>query len=269
MAIELSTIAAGTGGFVVNGETAPDKSGWSVAAAGDINGDGLADLLVGAPSAAVGFGRTYVVYGRTGGTVALTDIAGVSGGFVAGGTMPTDTAGNSVSGIGDVNGDGFDDFLVGAPHNALAGPNAGRAFVVFGGSGLGNVDLADVAAGSGGFAIDAPAAASYVGWSVSGTGDVNGDGIADLIVSAWNESASGRTYSGRSYVVFGKGGTAAVELTAVAGGTGGFVINGAGACHYSGRSVSGAGDVNGGRPTPSPAGEPRPLKFPAGRPLTP
>jgi large repetitive protein len=75
------------------------------------------------------------------------------------------------------------------------------------------------------------------GRSVSSAGDVNGDGLADLIVGADLSNPAAGIYAGRSYVVFGQTGTAAIELSAVAAGTGGFVINGQCAGDYSGVSV--------------------------------
>jgi hypothetical protein len=117
--------------------------------------------------------------------------------------------------------------------------------VVFGQISNVAINLANVAAGVGGFAINGQLANDYSGSSVSNAGDVNGDGLADLIVGAWRYTPTGGTYAGRSYVVFGKTSSTAVELTAVAGGAGGFVINGQNAWDYSGYSVSNAGDVNG------------------------
>jgi hypothetical protein len=66
----------------------------------------------------------------------------------------------------------------------------------------------------------------YSGWSVSAAGDVNGDGLADLIVGAHGSDPAAGSYAGRSYVVFGKTGGSAVDLSAIAAGSGGFVING-------------------------------------------
>ena len=82
------------------------------------------------------------------------------------------------------------------------------------------IELSDVAAGSGGFVINGIDVGDRSGWSVSGAGDVNGDGLADLIVGAFLADPGGNTDAGESYVVFGKAGTAAVNLLDVAAGTG-------------------------------------------------
>jgi hypothetical protein len=88
---------------------------------------------------------------------------------------------------------------------------------------------------------------------VSSAGDVNGDGLDDLIVSAYVADPSGKSYAGKSYVVFGEVNTSAINLSAVADASnplGGFVINGEVALDYSGSSVSSAGDVNGDGQSP-------------------
>ena len=237
-AVNLSAVAAGTGGFAITGEATDDYSGYSVSAAGDVNGDGLADLLVGAP--VNGAGRSYVVFGKANtSAVNLSAVTAGTGGFAITGEAADDQSGSSVSAAGDVNGDGLADLLVGAPVNGAGGSYAGRSYVVFGKTDTNAVNLSAVAAGTGGFAITGEAADDYSGYSVSAAGDVNGDGLADLLVGAPVNGA------GRSYVVFGKTDTNAVNLSAVAAGTGGFAITGEAAGDWSGLSVSAAGDVNG------------------------
>src|SRR5688572_24890577 len=114
--IELSDVADGAGGFVINGQCAYDFSGRIVAGAGDVNGDGLADLIVGAnqsdPAAGNDAGRSYVVFGKTGtSSIDLSAVAEGTGGFVVNGQCEGDQSGNSVAGAGDVNGDGLADLI--------------------------------------------------------------------------------------------------------------------------------------------------------------
>ena len=237
--IDLAAVAAGTGGFVINGVSSDDRSGAAVSVAGDLNGDGLTDLLVGAWGTSTNSGKSYVVYGKTGtSAIDLTAVAAGTGGFVINGQASNDYSGYAVSHAGDVNGDGLADLIVGA-YGASA--IAGKSYVVFGQTGTTAVNLSAVAAGTGGFVINGQAAGDRSGNTVSNAGDVNGDGLADLLVGAWGASAN----TGKSYVVFGKTGTTAIDLTAVASGTGGFVMNGGAANDYSALSVSSAGDVNG------------------------
>ena len=238
----------GDRGFRIDGNLGGDKLGWSVSGAGDVNGDGLDDVIVGAFDADSGgasnAGESYVVFGRTDSTP--VDVAELgNGGFRIGGLGVQDWSGYSVSGAGDVNGDGLDDVIVGAPGQDFRPDFAGESYVVFGKTTSAPVDLGNL--GSGGFRIDGIDADDRAGFSVSGAGDVNGDGLADVIIGApWADPAGELTpvfFGGESYVVFGKTSSTPVNLAEL--GAGGFQIIGANLFEKSGSSVSGAGDVNG------------------------
>ena len=255
--VQLSEIADGNAGFVLNGVTAGDQSGLSVSGVGDVNGDGLDDLIIGAinadPNNVSNSGASYVVFGRTGsGTIELSEIADGNAGFVLNGVNMNDSSGRSVSGAGDVNGDGLDDIIIGANQVDRVGPdssNIGASYVVFGKSDGGAVELSDIAdiADNDGFVLNGVTADDNSGFSVSGAGDINGDGLDDIIVGANRADGMNGNDSGASYVVFGKTDGGAVELSTIDNddNNDGFVLNGVNADDQSGRSVSGAGDVNG------------------------
>lgn len=248
--IELSDVAAGSGGFVMNGIDPGDISGFSVSGAGDVNGDGIPDIIVGARGADPGgnqaAGKSYVVFGKADGSpVDLAEIEAGNGGFVINGIDSGDIAGSSVSGAGDVNGDGLDDVIIGAHYADPGGTNnAGESYVVFGKADTASVNLSDIVAGIGGFVINGYEFLALSGIRVSGAGDINGDGLDDVILGA-PKNIFNYEGPGKSYVVFGKADTSAVNLFDVAAGNGGFVINGVGFYTWAGWSVSGAGDING------------------------
>jgi hypothetical protein len=244
-AIELSAIASGTGGFVINGENADDWSGYPVSTAGDVNGDGLDDLIVGSTEAESRTGKSYVIFGKTDGTVINLSAIG-TGGFVINGENTGDQSSISVSNAGDVNGDGLDDLIVGAFHADVSGKSdAGKSYVIFGKKDSTAIDLSAIASGTGGFVINGENVNDISGFSTSSAGDINGDGLDDLIVGAYQADPNGKSNAGKSYVVFGKTDSTAINLSAIASGTGGFVINGENVDDISGNSVSTAGDVNG------------------------
>src|SRR5688572_4464785 len=194
----------GTNGFRLIGIDAIDFSGSSVSSAGDVNGDGLDDVIVGAPVAESDGGPTfegesYVVFGKASWAgVPSLDLATLNGtnGFRLIGVDEYDRSGRSVSSAGDVNGDGFDDLIVGAPYADSGGGTIaeGASYVVFGKANWAATPSLDLAAldGTNGFRLIGIDATDLSGNAVSSAGDVNGDGLDDLIVGAYSaESADG------------------------------------------------------------------------------
>jgi VCBS repeat-containing protein len=239
----------GSNGFAISGIDAFDNSGFSVSSAGDLNGDGLADLIIGAPGgdpSGAASGESYVVFGSAGGFAASLDLASLDGatGFRIDGIGSGDESGFAVSAAGDVNGDGFDDLLIGAYRADADGKLvAGESYVVFGKAGSfgSSIDLSSLN-GANGFRIDGINAGDQSGFSVSAAGDVNGDGIDDLVIGA-PEASSG---AGAAYVLFGKtdGFDSSLDLASL-NGTNGFALTGIDAADNAGFAVSSVGDLNG------------------------
>ncbi len=186
-------IADGTWAARVTGEAANDQVGLFVGTGGDVDGDGIGDLIVGVPRQDTGgtdIGATYILAGPISGTVNLSTadvrIAGASA---------EDKFGGAVSFAGDQDGDGYDDFFSSSPFEDTVASNAGVVYLVDG-----RADLTTLV----GVDIDAAASASIygreengqIGSSVEALGDHNGDGVFDLITGANNDgpSAEGAAY---------------------------------------------------------------------------
>ena len=180
------TFDLGTYGVKLIGEDAADYAAYSVASAGDVNADGFDDLLIGATGDDGGgaeAGAAYLVYGPV---TADLDLSAADAKLI--GENPEDHAGMSVASGGDVDGDGSDDLLVSAPFNDDGGSNAGAAYLVYG------PVTADLDLSSADAKLTGEGADDYVGYSALAAGDVNSDGIDDLLLGAQGGGAAGAAY---------------------------------------------------------------------------
>jgi hypothetical protein len=240
-------IMSGADGALVFELSSPNEEeygyfGSSVSVAGDVNGDAIPDVIVGADyenpgSSPLNAGRAYIFSGKDGSLLFQL-------------TSPNEEVhgyfGISVSGIGDVNNDGRSDVIVGACYeNPGSSPlDAGRAYIFSGKD------------GSLLFQLTSPNEEEYgyFGYSVSGIGDVNNDGRADVIVGADDSPNTSPKDAGRAYIFSGADGALLFELSSPNEQEFG----------YFGTSVSGAGDINNdgradvivGAPFESPDGSP-------------
>ncbi len=248
-AIELSDLD-GSNGFVVNGTDLSDLSGLVVSGGGDLNGDGLDDIIISAlyadPNGNNDAGETYIIYGKRFGYSPSLELSSLNGnnGFVINGVAAADRSGGRA--FGDINGDGFLDIVLSA---SRADPNgnddAGSGYVVYGtASGFGaSFDLAGLD-GVNGFTINGIDSGDNLSASIAG--DINGDGFEDLFLTANRADVGGLNSAGESYILFGKaeGFGATVELTSL-NGANGFKINGVSNNGRSGFSGATGGDING------------------------
>jgi FG-GAP repeat len=196
--------------FRVSSPLANTGFGWDIAGCGDCNGDGVPDVLVGSPGDSSVF--------QTGGSAQL--LSGLDGSVIRGwqGSGVLAQFGSPVASAGDIDGDGVDDLLIGAPGDSSGAPSGGCVYAYSGASGA----LL--------FSFTGPAG-SQLGSALSGAGDLDHDGHADVIVGAYGDSSvfSG---AGRVEVLSGATGTSMITLIGAPG-------------DYLGTAVAGIGDTNG------------------------
>ena len=211
------------------GERANDYAGYAVALLPDTDGDGYADLLVGASGADTGGTSTGTAYLVRGPVTGAMDLIAADAEII--GENSGDYAGRAVAAAGDVDGDGLADLLIGAHGQDDGGKDAGAAYIVLGPA-------------SGGFALDeadarllGPADGGYAGYALAAAGDVNGDGHADVIVGAPYDSTVG-VQAGAAYLALGPfSGDETLGADAA--------LYGEGAGDFAGMDVAGGGDVDG------------------------
>lgn len=228
-------------GLVIEGEGSRDQFGFSVGCAGDVNGDGREDITVGA-FLRNDAGTTYVVFGRSEpGTISAGELG--EGGFRIEGIASGDRlgVGDQNGGQGDVNGDGFEDVVVGALSDDEGGNIAGAAYVVFGGPRTDDVRLAEL--GDRGFKVTGAASGDRAGYAVAIVGDMNADGRDEVLVGSYTAGRGGASSTGEAAVVFGKTGPETVRLADL--GDAGFLIANPVSRERLGIAIASAGDVNG------------------------
>ena len=274
----------GSKGVLFGGAGSLNYAGYSLDGAGDFNNDGIPDLVFGAngysPVVAsvtrTYAGAVYVMYGRAAfaGLDLATFTTGATGVLIFG-AVTNDQIGIAVSGAGDVNGDGIADIVFGTQNAAANGfASAGKAYIMFGSATIASVaiDLFAFSAGARGFSVLGSAANMNLGITVARAGDINQDGVGDVLIS------SERT--DHVYLVFGSGTvpTGDIDFLANAPEVFAFTDNGnLGVAVYGGQDVSGDGipdmmmgssNINRGYLLLGPIGPPPPTSQPSSSPST-
>ncbi len=213
----------GTAGCVLTGSHIDCQFGICVSSAGDVNNDGFDDVIIGARTYTNGEqweGAAFLYYGSATGISA-------TGGWSAESDQAEAFYGTCVSGAGDVNDDGYDDIIVGAPDYENQCYWEGRAYV-YHGSATGPASSPD-------WIADGEQALAHMGWSAAGAGDVNNDGYADVILGVWGYDQE-YAHEGRTLVYYGSSSGLGTIPSINYGGQ---------ASAYFGFAVDGAGDVDG------------------------
>ncbi|MFC1455076.1 FG-GAP-like repeat-containing protein [Candidatus Undinarchaeota archaeon] len=227
----IPSLSAANANATINGSVADDYFGNSVASAGDVNNDGYSDVIVGAkdadPASETNSGLVYIFYGSSSG---IPSMLATDANVTLNGWDDGDYFGTSVASAGDVNNDGYDDVIVGAPNaDVVSGIDTnGKAYIFYGSSsGIPSMSAADA-----NVTLSGIITSGHLGNSVASAGDVNNDGYDDIIVGA--------RFADQTYLFYGSPSGILSMSAADANAT----INGIAANDGLGASVASAGDVN-------------------------
>lgn len=179
------------------GEDAQDFAGRAVAGAGDVNNDGYDDLLIGASGSddnGTAAGAAYVVLGSQSGLTGSLDLSTAQAVLLGESTLAY--AGRAVGQWGDIDNDGYDDFLVGAHGDDGVGTAAGAGYIAYGPV-TGSILLDEPE-----YKLSGEAAGDEAGFAISSAGDIDNDGLPDVLVGAWKEQTVG-VDAGAAYLILG------------------------------------------------------------------
>lgn len=251
-ACSLAQLANGQTGFGIEGEKSGDYSGYSISSAGDFNGDGIEDLLIGAYGA-LKIGKAYLIYGNNDtsiwqdGHLNLATLANGITGFAVLGEATNDAFGWSVT-AGDYNGDGYSDLAIGSPG---AQNSSGKTYIIRGTNNTnswnyGLVNISSLMDGQHGYVLKGQPANDFSGYSITTVHNFTGNGISALVVGA---PAIAGVHNGECYVVFGDNNTtwvnATMDLNSLMDGQRGVKFVGKLAQDLMALVVNSAGDLNG------------------------
>lgn len=221
VATEISAAELG----VIGGDTGATETGYAVTGAGDMNADGYADVVLGAPGAGdQGEGAVYIMFGQS----VRFDESSVSTAVRYTGETAGDQFGSRVAGAGDINADGYDDIIVAALYADTYDRNAGAVYIIYGQASLAGGSVKDLPT------ITGTEVSAKLGFALAGAGDINADGFADCLISAPYRNDR----SGGVYIVYGQAET-------LAGGSASSLplLSGVADYDYAGYAVAG-GDIN-------------------------
>lgn len=249
---ELSDIN-GNNGIRFIGAQAEDLFGFDAQSAGDFNNDGIDDIMVTAyrrtnASNTPDTGSVYIIYGTSDPFESDFNLAEltIDQGFEIQGEQPFQLMGNNLSSLGDINGDGIDDIIIGSERHITSVEISGKAYVIFGNENQTSLifNVSEIN-GNNGFFINGIDRNGRFGGDVNSLGDINNDSINDFIISAYFSDVNNLDFAGVNYVIFGsdQGYGKSIDVSEL-NGMNGFKINGISENMWLGATTTKVGDFN-------------------------